>query len=231
MKKLFLLGMAATLVLGLTATSHASSTHFMVSGSIERTGYAGLAYPLSGVPLGDLGTWELIDVLDTTADGVSETDSGGLGASWSINWGATGTATDQSTFTVDYSLDADLISEIVGDWASGSITVALAITSENGTTLDTGSDTAVLYVENGDVIDQTFTGSVEVTTPSKVVGGSNYGTLTLTVTATGEAFAAEAPVEPPVDPPVNPTIPAPGAVVLGSLGAALVGWLRRNRSL
>jgi len=216
--------MVATTVLGLASASYASSTHFMVSASISKTGFQ--SSPSFG---GNLGTWDVVYALDNVADGVSVTDSASLPpAEWNISWAATGEEWSRTTYTVDYTLTPELYTDIVGDWATGSITATLEIVGIG----ISDSDVVTRSVVDGADFTDPITGSLQVVTPlHAIVGGSNYGTLRLTVLASAEAFKATGGTGEPPEEPEEPVVPAPGAILLGSLGAGLVGWLRRNRAL
>lgn len=73
-----------------------------------------------------------------------------------------------------------------------------------------------------DVIDELTSGELRI---SIHVQGYSGGS---------ESFVNNGVFEPPTEPPTEPpsaVIPAPGAILLGTIGIGVVGWLRRRRTL
>jgi len=116
------------------------------------------------------------------------------------------------TFAAPYELLIDLSTDLVGDTAGGSAMVVLSLYDEVGALLDEDVFDLYPYVENGDFGTWNPSGTLSVsgTLPEGAVG-------TVTLWADAEAMAY--------------SVPAPGALLLGSLGAGLVGWLRRRRAV
>lgn len=171
--------------------------------------------------------------------------------SWLIkSWWTTGDAIDQTTITANLSLDELLDTTNAGDLASDAVTVKLELFSSGNHLID--SDVFNLANSVADGIDLAASTPVvlSVTTPTGMVDGHSYGTLKLTVDILASAFTAV--VCPPDDDgddqngggddqngggddqnggSTTPVVPAPGAIMLASLGMGLVSWLRTRRTL
>jgi len=217
-----LLTVALTAPAGLAASSTVEITGV---GDWQVTGTAlqGVIPPSKSIA----GQWVYASATDAdTTDGLSVTASDSDSKYWSdILW--TPAEGYNSTITANFLVDADLITANVGDWATVDYWVKLELKAPSGALQRTQTVSGSFNVEDGEVLNVAdLAVSASITTPDWHAEG-NSSRLYISAWGEVEAFAAE--VQP--EEPETPVIPAPGAVVLGSLGAGLVGWLRRRQTL
>ncbi len=124
------------------------------------------------------------------------------------------------SFTMDVDVDTFLQTALDTDWATSNAQWGLDL--YNGSTKIVGSSDSSTNNINGDTV---YDGTTPDTlTVSGYFGAGAIGHLHIWVKAEVEAFTSV--YEPP-----PPGVPAPGAILLGSLGVGLVGWLRRRSAL
>lgn len=224
--KLCLLSLLAVALCASVGQASVSDVSVLGNGSLTTAG----ANPSIRL-LGDKNiefAWADVYAEDLVIDADPVVDSASMSQEWELkdwmynpdSWRTTVTA----NFTVEELLDTDN----VGDTASDDILIRFELFANNGSLIDSDEFSLINSVADGIELGPVSTPvALSVTSPASAseAGYVNHGKVKLTVEVTGTAFAdGQTPPPPPV-------IPAPGAIVLASLGMGLVSWLRTRRTL
>ncbi len=214
-----LLAVALAATVGQAASS---SVEVAGVGNVTWSGGGGQISPAQNPNIGF--TWASVLVDDPAGPPPTE-GSDSRSQTWDvIGWYPSGPTT---TFSANFTIDELLDTTNLGDSAYDSVLVKLELIGNTGTLIDDDVYSVANSVADGADLDLTTPVLLQVTTSNAgQIDGANEGKLKITVELTAGALTA--PCCPPPQPPV---IPAPGAIVLASLGMGLVGWLRTRRTL